>query len=707
MPRARRLSLLLSACLLLTVGLVGGAPQAGAVAVTEEYAVDAAGSLTLTGGGYGHGRGMSQYGAQGAALQGLTSQQILDFYYPGTTTGSAPATIRVKIDDKTSGGRVAVNGSVAGAAYATDSATGVTWSIGSHAYLQVSNRAGATTVEVTDGLTYTTALGVAAGAVRLGVTSGDLRVVYADGSLRTVRGTVRAAASTSPVGFYPVNDLGMDDYLAGVVPAEMPASWQPAALQAQAIAARTYAAAYALRKPSPDWDICATTTCQVYRGKDAEASGSTAAIVATSGMVRVYGGALISTEFSSSNGGFTASGGTAYTPARTDPYDGFSGNPVHRWTATVTQSQLRAAFPSVGSVLSLRVTSRVGEGPWGGRVLTATVVGAAGTQSLTGEGVRTALGLRSTLFTGPMTAILGKWSALGGVSYLGAPTSGEYAIGSMRAQDFVNGTLYLTSTGVWCVFGALNTHYRSTGGPALWGVPTADSTGVTGGAVSTFSAGRIYWSSAAGAAGIRGAFLARFVGLGGLSLLGFPTGNEVATSYGSAQTFQRGQLHWNGSAALAVVGAIHSRYAALGGAAVYGPPASDEVADGTARMQPFTLGRFYWSPAGGAHPVFGAVLSRFVADGTVAVDGAPTTDEAPVGAAVEQGFTGAQLSWSSGRGSRRVYGAIRAAYLQAGGSASLGLPLTEEAPTATGAQQTFERAVIVWSPQTGAVVTRT
>jgi stage II sporulation protein D len=95
------------AAVVLSSALISATAQAGPV---EPRA--AADTTTISGRGFGHGRGMSQYGAQGAAIAGKSVRQILDFYYPGTTTGKATGSIRVRISaDTTDGVRVgAVNG---------------------------------------------------------------------------------------------------------------------------------------------------------------------------------------------------------------------------------------------------------------------------------------------------------------------------------------------------------------------------------------------------------------------------------------------------------------------------------------------------------------------------------------------------------------------------------------------------------------------
>ena len=126
-----------------------------------------------------------------------------------------------------------------------------------------------------------------------------------------------------------VNTLALDDYLKGVVPHESINSWPAAALQAQAVAARTYAD---VRIGTGPYDICDDTQCQVYTGVASfDAAGnqlaalqfaeSNAAIAAVAGQIRTYNGAPISTEYSSSNGGWTTTAGQPWEPAQPDPFD--------------------------------------------------------------------------------------------------------------------------------------------------------------------------------------------------------------------------------------------------------------------------------------------------------------------------------------------------------------------------------------------------
>ena len=181
----------------------------------------------------------------------------------------------------------------------------------------------------------------------------------------------------------------MDDYLRGVVPQEASPSWYPAALQAQAIAARTYAAQQ--RSAAGVWstyDICDSTACQAYGGSSLRSSTGVvtpieypqtdAAIAATAGQIRTYGGAPAFTQFSSSNGGFSVAGGQPYLVAKADPWDGAVANPMHTWTATLPVSTIQAYYPAVGKLQRIVITSRDGNGDWGGRINTVVLQGVDG-----------------------------------------------------------------------------------------------------------------------------------------------------------------------------------------------------------------------------------------------------------------------------------------------------------------------------------------
>jgi SpoIID/LytB domain protein len=189
----------------------------------------------------------------------------------------------------------------------------------------------------------------------------------------------------------------MDNYLRGVVPLEMPASWSKQALRAQAVVARTYAAFERRAHRRGHYQICDTTSCQVYGGASAEYRRTNRAVRKTAGRIVTYRGRPAFTQFSSSSGGWTSAGGQRYLAARRDPWDDWPGNSVHTWTTTIDASRLENSYPGIGRLKRMRV-HRDGNGHWGGRIVTATLVGSAGRVTVTGDSLRWAFGLRSTWF---------------------------------------------------------------------------------------------------------------------------------------------------------------------------------------------------------------------------------------------------------------------------------------------------------------------
>ena len=190
-----------------------------------------------------------------------------------------------------------------------------------------------------------------------------------------------------------VNHVPLETYLPSVVGSEMPASWPLEALQAQAVAARTYA--LKARKPSGPFDVQATTASQVYKGVEAETPSTHAAVQATRGLVLTYNNALIDAVFHSSSGGSTESSGDLWP--RQLPYlvsvpDFDQASPVRDWRLPLNQAKLRQAFPELGGALGIEVIATTPTG----RVRQARVVGPSGQLALTGAQLRSRLGLKST-----------------------------------------------------------------------------------------------------------------------------------------------------------------------------------------------------------------------------------------------------------------------------------------------------------------------
>ena len=365
--------------------------------------VSSSGKITVRGHGYGHGIGMSQYGAQGAARQGASFQQILATYYPGTQLATKSGDIRVLISQDTSDpvDVKAVSGLVfrklsssftAALPTSIDGATVTSWRI---------TQTGSGKKQ--SALQYRTT-----GSYRAyqdirwtgdGQFEGPARIslMLPGGSVVKYRGALRSAVpSAGSAARDTVNVLPIEHYVRGVIAAEMPAGWAPEALKAQAVAARTYGVRSLA--PARYYDICSTTACQVYGGASRETATTDAAARATSGQYLSYQGVPALAQFSSSSGGRTSVGSQPYLLAGADPYDGWSGNPNHDWTTTVTASKIQKAYPAIGKLKSLKVTKRVGGGSWGGRVATINLVGSKKTVTISGNDARWAFGLKSNWF---------------------------------------------------------------------------------------------------------------------------------------------------------------------------------------------------------------------------------------------------------------------------------------------------------------------
>jgi SpoIID/LytB domain protein len=358
----------------------------------------AADDVVLTGHGFGHGRGLSQWGAFGYATRfGWNHLQILGRYYSNagmSDIGNPLIAVRLMARDGadlavTSAAPFTVNGQQypgGTAAQLSRNADG-TW--------QLTTRTGCSgavtgTVQVT-GTTVNTIANPGDDLTRMLTLCGP--------ESRTYRGALTLVWDGSALR--TTNTLFMEDYLRGVVPRESPASWGDAAngaglnaLMAQAVAARSYARSEARY---PYASTCDTTTCQVYggaglNGASLEDARTDRAVVNTSGDVMTLGGLVARTEFHSSSGGWTA-GGTF--PAVQD--DGDVASPFHDWSVAVPRATISAAF-GVGTVQAVTVLSRNGLGADGGRVVTVRVTGSGGSVDVTGTDFRTALALRSDWF---------------------------------------------------------------------------------------------------------------------------------------------------------------------------------------------------------------------------------------------------------------------------------------------------------------------
>jgi SpoIID/LytB domain protein len=379
-----------------------GSTQSTQATTTERYALAATTTLNLEGHGWGHGHGMSQWGAAGAASKGLSYSQILAFYYPGTKAANVGnPTMKVYLASQYAVNHDNVHISNPGTIVMYDEKTKHQFSFRSTGTWRVVVSGGLFQLQLASNGVWVTKV-KAYGPIHIDTTRSLNHISYPVDRYYT--GWL-SMVPTSSASFQTIAHVGMQSYLEGVVPSEAISSWPAAALQAQAVAARSYADYHIAHPRSANYHVYDTTTDQVFGGATAAVASTNAAVVATSGVVRTYGGAAILAQFSSSNGGWATDGGEPYMPAHADPYDGVLPNSVHSWTATLPASALQAKYPSIGTLTALTVTSRDGNGDWGGRVLGATLTGTAGSVSVTGADIYSAYswptnstGLRSTWF---------------------------------------------------------------------------------------------------------------------------------------------------------------------------------------------------------------------------------------------------------------------------------------------------------------------
>lgn len=373
----------LVALAVLAAALAGAVGPSAASAPPIRYeAPRGSGALFLVKGhGWGHGVGMGQWGAEGYALQGYAYGQILAAYYPGTTLGQTTvAKVRVLLAD----GKRALT-------------------LSSDQPVTVLDGTGATHTLPAGSTRLTPALSLAVDGQPAQQLEPPLTFVPAKGSALTLGRAYRGRIVVDVVNgrLRAINTLPLEQYLYGVVPSEMPSSWLPDALEAQAVASRSFA--LASRRAGAPFDVYADSRSQMYLGLDAESPEASSAVDATAGQVLLYGGQVATTVFSSSTGGRTQSAadawggqGKPYLVSVPDPYDGIS--PYHDWgPVPVTGKDLAQALGLTGRVLDATVTRnssrRAAE-------LDVTTL-AHGTQTTTpvaGGTVAAALSLRSTWF---------------------------------------------------------------------------------------------------------------------------------------------------------------------------------------------------------------------------------------------------------------------------------------------------------------------
>jgi stage II sporulation protein D len=368
-------------------------------------------TVTFYGRGYGHGVGLSQYGAYGRALAGQDYLTILKHYYQGTTystTTNREARVLV-LPGFTATTTTPLRLYGRGGSWTID---GIAKTFPADAMLRLIPTG--TTGAMTWRLLVTSSTG---SSLLDRATTGNLRMRPA--SSTTVlqlyskptaydryRGVLHLRASTTTGNTTVVNELPLETYLRGVVPAEVSYAWPTAVLRAQAVAARSYAA-IRLHPATGTFDLYDDTRSQVYRGVLAEHSTTNNAITATAlGVLRYGTGAVANTLYHSAGGGATESNQNVFNSATgaitTSPVSYLQGSldrapdgtaydkasPYATWTtATYTLAQVQAIFAAdartnVGTLVALDLTDR-----GVARLISVTLIGADGTTKTVSGGV--------------------------------------------------------------------------------------------------------------------------------------------------------------------------------------------------------------------------------------------------------------------------------------------------------------------------------
>jgi stage II sporulation protein D len=332
----------------------------------------------VKGHGFGHGVGMSQYGAYGYAKHGEGYRFILAHYYSGTTIGRVTNTRVVRVLLDISPSDVGFSGANSACGMALEANRGYE-----------AHRVGST-IKLRD-----------ANGKPLADCGGKLRAAGAgrvtiDG-LGAYRGALELVPTDSDAGSLNVIDaVAVDQYVKGVVANESPSSWPQAALRAQAIAARSFA--LTVDVGGNGFGLYDDTRSQVYEGIASETESTNAAVEATKGQVVVYGDEIAETYFSACSGGHTESVQNVffgppvpYLVGVPDPYDYYC--PLHSWA-------LRFSGPEIGAKLGAYLDGRLkrvvitqrGASP---RIVWARLYGSGGVTKVRGDQLESALGAYS------------------------------------------------------------------------------------------------------------------------------------------------------------------------------------------------------------------------------------------------------------------------------------------------------------------------
>ena len=329
----------------------------------------------VKGRGFGHGVGMSQYGAYGYARAGSGYRQILRHYYTGTQVSALerPRVVRVLLDIER--GDVGFTGAKSACGRPLNPAGRFQ-----------AHRFGSIVVLRTErGKPLKRCGGKLRAAGRGRVRIGRQGIYH--GALEVV------PTRSDRTALNVINAVSVNQYVKGVIPNEMPASWPRAALRAQAVAARSYA--LSTQVDGNGFDLYDSTSSQVYEGVGSEVASANRAAMDTGGEVVTYNGKIAQTYFMASSGGRTESVENSfygspipYLKSVRDPYDYYS--PLHKWTLRFSAARMNSKLASyVRGRLNRIVVTQRGDSP---RIVWARLYGTGGVSKIRGDTLQYALG---------------------------------------------------------------------------------------------------------------------------------------------------------------------------------------------------------------------------------------------------------------------------------------------------------------------------
>lgn len=339
-------------------------------------APSAAGAATwvVTGGGFGHGVGMSAYGAFGYGKHGAGYRQILGHYYRGIRLAEMPGSPAVTVLLAISPGDVSF--SRASAACGT--------SLEPRRTYRATRRGSSVRLLSNSGRL------VARCGGRLHASgNGPIQVA----GVGLYRGALELVPTDSAAGSLNViNRIDVNSYARGSLPGEVPPEWPMATLRAFAVAARSIALSTDVG--GNGFDLYADTRTQVYGGVEIESERTDLAVRSTRNEVATFAGEIAQTTYFSASGGRTESGflgapEVPYLQSVEDPYDYYS--PLHEWTFRFSQAEMNSRLSAYlsGGLRRIKVTKR-GDSP---RIDYAKLIGSRGTTTIRGDTLAAALGL--------------------------------------------------------------------------------------------------------------------------------------------------------------------------------------------------------------------------------------------------------------------------------------------------------------------------